>query len=554
MIKGTIQETIQEAIQGTQTSISHHFGDQSEPVREGSVGDALRRAAADWGSRIALVEGAATEAERRRWTFAELLEDAEHVARLLLTRFYPGEHVAVWAPNSPEWIVLEFGAALAGLTLVTVNPAYQAKELAYVLKQSEAAGLFLVRHYRGRDFIAIVDGIRPELPSLRRVAELGDWPAAAMASAARRDLPAVAPDDIAQIQYTSGTTGFPKGALLTHRGLTNNARFFARGIGATPNDVWVNPMPLFHTAGCGLVTLGALQTGGTHVIPPGFDATLMLNLIEQERGTAMLGVPTMLVAMLNELQEMSYDLSSVRLIATGGAPVSPDLVRRVQKKLGARVVIGYGQTEASPYVTHTAPDDPQEDGGLTVGRPMPHCEVKIVDPESGATVPTGRSGEICARGYSVMKGYFNNPGATAGAIDRQGWLHTGDLGSMDSQGYCRILGRLKDMIIRGGENIYPREIEELLCRYPGVIDVAVVGVPDETWGEIPAAVIRCAGGKRPSEDDLFDFCRQHLAPYKTPRLWRFVDQFPQTASGKVQKFVLRDQFKSERRNPSLLPG
>jgi fatty-acyl-CoA synthase len=268
----------------------------------------------------------------------------------------------------------------------------------------------------------------------------------------------------------------------------------------------------------------------------------------------MLGVPTMLVAMLNELDEMSYDLSSVRLVATGGAPVSSDLVRRVRKKMGAPVVIGYGQTEASPYVTHTAPDDPLEDGVLTVGRPLPHCEVKIVNPETGITVPTGRPGEICARGYSVMKGYFNNPGATANAIDRQGWLHTGDLGSMDSQGYCRILGRLKDMIIRGGENIYPREIEELLCRYPGVIDVAVVGVPDEVWGEIPAAVIRCADGNRPSEDDLFDFCRQHLAPYKTPRLWRFVDQFPQTASGKVQKFVLRDQFRPERRDPSLLPG
>jgi fatty-acyl-CoA synthase len=541
-------------IRGTEISISHHFGDQSEPVREGTVGDALRRAVTDWGPRIALVEGAATEAERRRWTFAELLQDAEHVARLLLTHFYPGEHVAVWAPNSPEWVVLEFGAALAGLTLVTVNPAYQAKELTYVLKQSEAAGLFLTRHYRGRDFMAIVDGIRPSLPSLRHVAELGDWPAATVAPAARNDLPAVAPGDIAQIQYTSGTTGFPKGALLTHRGLANNARFFAGRIGATPDDVWVNPMPLFHTAGCGLVTLGALQTGGTHVIAPGFDATLMLNLIEQERGTGMLGVPTMLVAMLNELDEMSYDLSSVRLVATGGAPVSSDLVRRVRKKMGAPVVIGYGQTEASPYVTHTAPDDPQEDGVLTVGRPLPHCEVKIVNPETGITVPTGRPGEICARGYSVMKGYFNNPGATANAIDRQGWLHTGDLGSMDSQGYCRILGRLKDMIIRGGENIYPREIEELLCRYPGVIDVAVVGVPDEVWGEIPAAVIRCADGNRPSEDDLFDFCRQHLAPYKTPRLWRFVDQFPQTASGKVQKFVLRDQFRPERRDPSLLPS
>jgi fatty-acyl-CoA synthase len=531
-------------IQGTQTSISHHAGDRSLPVLERSIGDALRQAAVDWGSRTALVEGTASPAERRRWTFAELLREAEHVACSLLTHFTPGEHVAVWAPNSPEWIFLEFGAALAGLTLVTVNPAYQAKELEYVLTQSEAAGLFLVREYRGRDLAAVVDGIQSALPALRHVAALGDWPAASEAVAALRDLPLVAPADIAQIQYTSGTTGFPKGALLSHRGLSNNARFFARCLEATQNDVWVNPMPLFHTAGCALVTLGALQTGGTQVLPPGFDAALMLDLIEMERGTIMLGVPTMIVAMLNELESASRDLSSLRLVASGGAPVSPDLVRQAQSRLGARMAIGYGQTEASPYITHSAPDDPEQDGVSTVGRPMPHGEVKIVDPESGITVPTGQSGEICARGYFVMKGYFNNPGATALAIDGEGWLHTGDLGSMDARGYCRILGRLKDMIIRGGENIYPREIEEVLCRYPGVVDAAVVGVPDDVWGEIPAAVIRCSCEPRPSEDDLFAFCREHLAPYKTPRLWRFVDQFPQTASGKVQKFLLRDQFRA----------
>jgi acyl-CoA synthetase (AMP-forming)/AMP-acid ligase II len=535
-------------------SMSHHFGDQSEPVLETTVGGALRQAVVGGGYRVALIEGGAVQAERRRWSFADLLRDAEHVARWLLGLFEPGEHVAVWAPNSPEWVLLEFGAALAGLTLVTVNPAYLAKELEYVLKQSGAAGLFVVPEYRGRDLFAVVREVRPALPSLRHVAALGDWHAGAEAPVAHRELPAVTPDDIAQIQYTSGTTGFPKGALLSHRGLTNNARFFAGCIGATHDDIWVNPMPLFHTAGCGLVTLGALQTGGAHVIPPGFDAALMLDLIEAERGTIVLGVPTMLIGMLENLPSKNRDLSSLRLAASGGAPVSPELVARAQRLLGVRFAIGYGQTEASPYITHTAADDGSDGWESTVGRPLPQCEVKIVNPESGSTVPSGQPGEICTRGYAVMKGYFNNPEATAKALDREGWLHTGDLGSMDALGHCRILGRLRDMIIRGGENIYPREIEELLCTHPGVADAAVVGVPDDVWGEIPAAFIRCTGEPRPSADDLFAFCRQHLAPYKTPRAWRFVDQFPQTASGKVQKFVLRDQFRPEDGDRSETPG
>jgi fatty-acyl-CoA synthase len=536
-------------------TIAHAFGDRSEPLLEHTVGDALRHSAAQWGSRPALVDGSGLKAQRRRWSFADLLRDAEQVAHALRRHFREGEHVAVWAPNSPEWILLEFGAALAGLTLVTVNPAYQASELTYVLGQSEAVGLFVVPEFRGRDMIAVVDEVKPRLSHLRRIISLADWRDFIAAPAKPLDLPSVKPDDTAQIQYTSGTTGFPKGAMLSHRGLVNNARTFAHILGATPDDVLVNPMPLFHTAGCGLVTLGALQAGATQVLAPGFDPADTLQLIEAERGTMMLGVPTMLIAMLEHPDFAMRDKSSVRLVASGGAPVSLELVRRVERELGVAVAIGYGQTEASPYITHTVPGgDSTPDWASTVGRPLPWVEVKIADPRSGLTVVRGKSGEICTRGYAVMKGYFNNSAATVSAIDGDGWLHTGDLGSMDAAGYCRILGRLKDMIIRGGENIYPREIEELLCRYPGIIDVAVVGVPDEVWGEIPAAVIRCAGEVRPSEDALFDFCRQHLAPYKTPRLWRFVDQFPQTPSGKVQKFVLRDQFRPERRDPTLLRG
>jgi fatty-acyl-CoA synthase len=521
-------------------AISHDCGDRSEPVLERTVGDALRQAAGAWGTRPALIDGSA---QCRRWSFADLLRDAEQVAYALRRRFGQGEHIAVWAPNSPEWILLEFGAALAGLTLVTVNPAYQANELAYVLGQSEAVAVFVVPEYRSRDLLAVVREVQPRLSRLRRVISFADWHGSVEA-ATRVDLPAVAPDEIAQIQYTSGTTGFPKGALLSHRGLVNNARFFARCIGAGAEDRWVNPMPLFHTAGCGLMTLGALQTGGAHVVLPGFDAAHMLDVIEAEQGTVIGGVPTMLIGLL-ECKELSgRDLSSVRLVVSGGAPVSPELVHRVEGEMGARMAIGYGLTEASPYITHTVPGESTPDWASTVGRPLPWSEVKIVDPESGMTLPRGQSGEICTRGYAVMKGYFNNPEATAAALDIDGWLHTGDLGSMDAAGYCRVLGRIKDMIIRGGENIYPREIEELLCSHPAVADAAVVGVQDATWGEIPVAFIRPIGAP-PSEQELFTFCRQHLAPYKTPRHWRFVDRFPQTASGKVQKFALRDAFQPD---------
>jgi fatty-acyl-CoA synthase len=355
-------------------------------------------------------------------------------------------------------------------------------------------------------------------------------------------LPAVKPDDVAQIQYTSGTTGFPKGTLLTHRGLTNNGRFYARAIGAGPGDVWINPMPMFHTAGCGLVTLGALQTGGVHVMPPAFDPNLMLQLIRSERGSITLSVPTMLISMLQQLQLNQVDLPSWRLATLGGAPIPPELVRKVQRLTPARVAIGYGQTEASPYITHTLPEDDENEWLGTVGKPLPQCEIKIVNPESGQTVPLGHVGEICTRGYATMKGYFNDEEATRLALDADGWLHTGDLGSIDIKGYCRVQGRLKDMIIRGGENIYPREIEELLLSHPAIVDAAVIGVPDTTWGEIPVAFIRLGDGTRPSDDELRAFCRRHLAPYKTPRHWRFVAQFPQTASGKIQKFALRDQF------------
>lgn len=527
-----------------ETALSYRSADISVPVLERSIGDALRAAAACHGPRTALIEG--VEGPRRRWSYDQLLADAEQVARALLGRFRPGEHVAVFAANCPEWVLLEMGAALAGLTLVTVNPAFLVQEVAYLLGQSRASGVVVQPQYRGRDLLAVVAQARAGLPNLREVIDLGCWSAFLASGVRDTVLPEVAPGDIAQIQYTSGTTGFPKGACLTHRGLANNGRLFARAIGAGPDDVWVNPMPMFHTAGCGLVTLGALQTGGVHVLPPAFDPALLLALFEAERGTVMLSVPTMLIRLLDHPDARTRDLTSWRLSALGGAPVPPELARRAAEEVGLKVTIGFGQTEASPYITHTVPDDPNPHWIETVGRPLPQTEVKVIDPVSSDTVPLGVVGEICARGCGVMAGYFDNPGATAIALDAHGWLHTGDLGSLDAEGYCRIQGRLKDMIIRGGENIYPREIEDVLFTHPGIASVSVVGVPDAEWGEQVAAFVQARPEARLCADELATFCRLHLAPFKVPRIWRFVDAFPQTASGKIQKFALREHLLTEK--------
>ena len=529
------------ALTDTELTLSQWPPDRSEPVLDRSIGEALRQAAASWPERVALIEGLPDRAQRRRWTFAALLAESEQIARAIAARFAPGEHVAIWSANCPEWALIEFGAALAGVTLVTVNPAYLANELAFVLKQSQASGIFVQPRYRDRDLVAVVEQVRGELPKLRDVIPLSQWPDLLRSASPVAALPAVAADDIAQIQYTSGTTGFPKGARLTHRGLGNNGRFFAHTVGAGPDDIWINPMPMFHTAGCGLVTLGALQTGGTQIMLPGFDPELMLQLCEEEHGTIMLGVPTMVIRMLDDPSLPRRNVASWRLALMGGTPVPPELVHRAAQLVpGLKVGIGFGQTESSPYLTHTLPDDPHPDWIATVGRPLPQTEIRIVDVDTGETAPLGKIGEICARGYCLMKDYFDNPAGTASAIDKDGWLHTGDLGSMDKSGYCRVQGRLKDLIIRGGENIYPREVEDLLFTHPSVASVAVVGVPDREWGEIVVAFVQT---RAPTDEAaLTAFCRERLASYKVPRVWRFVEQFPQTASGKIQKFVLRQQY------------
>ena len=524
---------------------SYWPADTSVELRETTVGAVLREAAALHGDRAALVEGIAGRPEdRRRWTFAELLADAERVAAALLARFTPGERVAVWAPNIPEWILLELGTGLAGLVLVTVNPAYKPKELDYVLRQSGAAGIFFVSECRGNDLAATVAQVVPGIDAVREAVDIADWDAF-LASGSATQLPDVQPGDPAQIQYTSGTTGFPKGALLHHRGLTNNARIFATLADVRPGDTYVNPFPMFHTAGCVLGGLGTLQSGACHVPVYVFDPVLMLDLVESERADVLLGVPTVLLALLECPDLAKRDLSTVRVAMSGGATVPAELVRRIEETFGVQFAIIYGTTECSPIISQVRLDDDFVDKTETLGRPAPQTEVKIADPVTGAVVPCGAVGELCVRGYCVMTGYYEMPERTAEAIDADGWYHTGDLASMDDRGYLRIEGRLKDMIIRGGENIYPREVEDLLFEHPAVAEVAVVGVPDARWGEAVAAFVRPAAGAVVTQEELFAYCREHLSPQKTPCHWRFVDAFPMTGSGKVQKFVLRDRFTAE---------
>jgi fatty-acyl-CoA synthase len=535
---------VEDAVSGVEIGTSYWPADTAERVLETTCGGVLRAAAEGAPDAVALVAGVPDPAGRRRISYAELCTEAERAARALLGRFVPGERVAVWAPNSPQWIVLQFGAALAGLTLVTVNPLYRAEELRHVLGQSRAAGVFLVPEVRGVSTVDVLDQVRAQLPALRHSVLFTDWAAFCASGSPTEPLPEVDPGDPAQIQYTSGTTGVPKGAVIHHRGLTNNARYVAAQLQLAAGEVLVNPMPLFHTAGSGCYTLGPLQAQATQVLMPFFDPALLLALTESERSAIFGGVPTMLFAALDHPDFARRDLSSTRLAFAGGALVPPQLVRRVRQALGIPFAIVYAQTEASPVITGTRPTDSPEDQAETVGRPFPQTEVKIVDVATGHTTPLGEIGEICTRGYHVMTGYFDNPDATAEAIDPDGWLHTGDLASMDARGYCRIEGRLKEMIIRGGENIYPREIEMVLLAHPAVADVAVVGIPDPRWGEQVAAFIQPTPGSAPAQADLNAFCRDRLASFKVPRLWQLLETFPMTASGKVQKFALRERFQA----------
>ena len=513
-------------------------------VREITVGGLLRETAARRGDAEALVEVRQSGEIGRRWTYAALLAKSERLALALASRFRPGERVAVWAPNSPEWVLMEYACALAGLVLVTANPAYQVRELRYVLEQSGAVAMFLVDEFRGNPMAEIGAAAVDGLSEVREFVDMND--AAALHATAgdgeAQALPDVAPGDAAQIQYTSGTTGFPKGAVLSHRGLVNNARYYAGRCGVSERTTWINPMPMFHTSGCGMLTLGSLQAGCRMILLSLFDPHVIVGLIESERAAIALGVPTMILAMLDAYDANPRDASSLRLVSSGGAMVAPELVRRVKRTFGCDFSTLYGQTEHSPVIAQHHLGDSIDDICNTVGQPAPQTDVSIRRIADNRPAAIGEIGEICARSPCVMLGYHDDAAATAEAIDADGWLHTGDLGFMDARGYVTITGRVKEMIIRGGENHFPAEIENVLLEHASVAEVAVVGLPDETWGEVIAAFVRTEGGQALDRGALHAHCRASLSPQKTPAVWCRVDGFPMTGSGKIQKFRLRDGY------------
>ena len=527
------------------TTVSYIKGESTPPLRDLTLGMLLAEAAADAPDRIALIAGVNEPTARRQWSYAEFYQEAQDAARAIALEFEPGERIAVWAPNIPEWVILEFASALAGTILVTVNPSYQPSEVAYVLNQSKSSGIFVLPEHRGNPMLKHLESIADECAHLHKIIRFDEWDAfVATGRRSDKELPDIAPMDAVMIQYTSGTTGFPKGALLHHRGLVNNGAHVVDLAGIQEGDTWLSFMPLFHTGGCVLCVLGAVAKRATQIIVEQFEPGLILELIETYRGNSFVGVPSMLIAMMEHPDFSRRDLSIVRTIVSGGSVVPAALVERLERELNAPFMIVFGQTECSPVAAMTRPSDLLADKANTLGLPMPHVEVKIVDTETGEVLPHGQIGEFCTRGYHVMHEYYDMGEATAAAIDADGWLHMGDLCAMDSRGYCTIEGRLKDMIIRGGENIYPREIEELLFRHPSVSEVAVVGLPDARLGEIVGAFLRPAADATIDSAELTAYLREHMSPQKTPTSWFEVDNFPLTGSGKIQKFVLREQWEA----------
>jgi fatty-acyl-CoA synthase len=524
---------------------SYWPADTSAELRDVTLGQLLREVAAEVPERIALVEGSRTCETRRRWTYAQLLQESEQVACALLKRFQPGERVAVYAPNSPEWVLLQHGASLAGLPLVPLNPAYKTGEAEVILRRCRAAGVFYAERFRDNDIAGTVTDLHSRIDRLREALPLDEVRSFVSSQHNAACLPAIASSDVVQIQFTSGTTGVPKGALLHHKGLINCARYTAERAEFPDGGVWINAMPMFHIAGSSVTRIGSLSKRGTFVLAPGFDPGGMLELIESERGNATLIVPTMILAMLDHEDFPRRDLSSLRTVLSGAANVPAALVERTRAEMGCRFTILYGQTEINGNLATTRRDDSVEDQTTTVGQPLPHAEVKIAGPAHGATLPIGEDGEICVRGFQIMVGYDYLAEETSVVIDPDGWLHTGDLGIMDERGYLRITGRLKDMIIRGGMNLYPREIEDVIFDHPEVEQVSVVGMSDEKWGETVAAVVVPSDAAAPPEpEELTAFCRERLARHKVPVHWFMVEHFPLTPSGKIQKFILTDWIAS----------
>lgn len=513
-----------------------------KPLLSHSIGDDLRLAAHDAERRIALIAYSAEGALAGKWTYGQLLQRSVQLACHLAAQYAKGTRIAVCAPNIPEWLMLEYAAALAGLVLVTINPSFQLAEMSYVIGQSKAVALFHVQSCRGNPIGDIARQVQFAQPALHTLVDMQDERAFHGSPVPLSvQLPQVSGDDAAQIQYTSGTTGFPKGAVLTHQGLLNNARLAADRLGMDENSRYLNMMPMFHTAGCGLGTLMPLAVRGRVILVEQFNPRLVNELIEREKVSCLLGVPTMLTGLLEDLQYAPRQHASLKAMIAGGSMVPRSLLTQAMQQWGCPVQVGYGQTETSPVVTQTFADDALEDLCDTIGQPLPHTEVAILDPASNAIQSLNEIGEICARGYMAMREYNDNPEATAATIDASGWLHTGDLGSMDARGYVRITGRLKEMIIRGGENLFPAEIENVMQSHPAIAEVAVVGIPDDKWGEVVSCFIRWEHGATPLTDEqLSAYALSYLSPQKKPQYRITVEAWPLTGSGKIQKFKLRE--------------
>ena len=538
-------------------------------VADHTIGEVLSRTASRHADRDALV----FPALGLRASYREFERQVDRAARGLLSLgIERGQHVALWATNVPEWVILQFATAKIGVVLVTINPAYRPFELDYVLRQCDAVALFLVERFKTSDYHAMLNEVCPELksseagalaaakfPQLKWVVALpGATPPGALAwqelleRGAAMDAAAplgreLHPEQPINIQYTSGTTGFPKAATLSHRNLLYNAYYVGECQRFSEHDRVCIPVPFYHCFGCVLGTMCAVVHGAAMIVPgESFQAAATLDAIERERATAIYGVPTMFIAQLQDESFQGRDLSSLRSGIMAGSPCPIEVMRQVIDRMGAReMTIAYGQTEASPVITQTRVDDPLVLRVESVGRPLPGVEVKLVDPATGQVAPENVHGELCARGHVVMLGYYNQPEATAAAIDEEGWLHTGDLALRQDNGYYRITGRIKDMVIRGGENIYPREIEEFLFTHPAIEQASVVGVPDPKYVEELCVWIKLKPGAHLGEEEVRKYCRANLAHYKTPRYIRFVDSFPQTVTGKIQKFKIREAMKAE---------
>jgi fatty-acyl-CoA synthase len=492
-----------------------------------------------------------------RLSYAAFAEAVEEVARGLIgIGVEPGERVGIWAPNSAEWAILQYATAKMGAILVNLNPAYRSSEIAYALGQAGVSTLVMAPRFRSIDYVATLEEVAGDLPGLtRRIVLGGDTPAGSMSWDDLRDAASGATadqlrareavlqfDDPVNIQYTSGTTGFPKGATLSHHNILNNGYFVGRGCGYTDADRVCVPVPLYHCFGMVMGNLACTTHGATIVYPAeGFEPEATLAAVAAERCTSLYGVPTMFIAELDHPGFAGHDLSSLRTGIMAGSPCPVEVMKRVRAEMHMdEVTICYGMTETSPVSFQTATDDPVDKRVGTVGRVHPHVEVKVVDPDSGRVVPRGEPGELCTRGYPVMLGYWDNAEATAESIDRAGWMHTGDLAVLDDDGYANIVGRIKDLVIRGGENVYPREVEEFLYGHPAIADVQVIGVPDERYGEELCAWVRLRDGEQAGGDELRDGCQGRIASFKVPRYWRFTDEFPMTVTGKVQKFKMRE--------------